>query len=99
MKSLRENKNCNFCALLPLIFYKKFFVFFVLRAKVKTIKKMKKVSFFHFLHKAWGYYETPCIPLELKPQLNQSDKSEKGIQVPENSKGGSFPLLLFLKGL
>jgi hypothetical protein len=40
--------------LLVVFFTKKKVIFFVLRVKVKKIKKMKKMPLFAFPHKAWG---------------------------------------------
>ena len=50
-----------FCAFFGPIFYKKKIIFFVLRAKVKKIRNLKKVPFFHFPQKVWegGFTMTP----------------------------------------
>ena len=58
---VRESEKAIFCAFFSQMFYKKKVIFFVLRAKVKKSRNWKKVTFFHFPHKAWGYYETACM--------------------------------------
>ena len=57
--------------LLVVFFTKKKVIFFVLRVKVKKIKKMKKMPLFAFPHKAWGgvYYATPCNLLQFSQFL------------------------------